>query len=379
MRAALKVLAPTAVALGLALQGCAPPATVTNGMPDPSVWTAHPSSTANYADYAAVANAVSTDTGARIRIITSGTSIGRIAPIRAGIADMGRLADEHFFAFEGIDEFAKEEWGPQNVRVVWAPLSPAGLVARGDADVDEPSDLAGKKVPHIAAASAINLKIDAVLAYGGLTEEDVDLVPMTLEEQFDAFAQGEIDVVYANAQTPALYEVESKTDINWVHLDDEDDEAMARMAEVDPTLTEIGVIENAAGQEPGETDGGIIVSVAVVAYTDLDDEAVYRTVKSIGETYPAYRETSSTTPTWGPEVVRHEPTVVPYHDGAVRYLKEEGLWSEEADARNEELKARGERLQAEWPRFLESAGSDDDMLSAWTKWTARTIDPEHAP
>ena len=49
---------------------------------------------------------MSLETGARLRIITSDTSVGRLAALRAGAAKVGRLGDEYIFGFEGVNEFA---------------------------------------------------------------------------------------------------------------------------------------------------------------------------------------------------------------------------------------------------------------------------------
>lgn len=51
--------------------------------------------------------------------------------------------------------------------------------------------------------------------------------------------------------------------------------------------------------------------------------------------------------------------VVPFHEGAVRYLDEAGLWSEEAEAHNAALIHRQEVLATAWAELLDAAPEGD--------------------
>ena len=61
--------------------------------------------------------------GTRIRIIPSGTSIGRILPLTQRKAQYAFLASGTFFGSEGTYDFADQQWGPQDLRCVLAPPS----------------------------------------------------------------------------------------------------------------------------------------------------------------------------------------------------------------------------------------------------------------
>ena len=49
---------------------------------------------------------------------------------------------------------------------------------------------------------------------------------------------------------------------------------------------------------------------------------------------------------------------VPYHPGAIRYYREIGVWSEEAEMQNRKNLRRQFVLQQAWEKFLPSAPED---------------------
>jgi TRAP transporter TAXI family solute receptor len=371
MRRTKALLAGLATA-ALLLTGCQTSTETTeSGLRDPLVFATYGTGTATYADLAAVSNQVSNDTGARVRIIASDTAIGRLAAVRAGAAAMGRLGDEFIFGFEGVNEFANEDWGPQDTRVVWAPHSAHSLLTRTADGIETPADLKGKKVPYITANPSVNQKIDAYLAYGGLTRDDVQSVNVAYGEQTEALKQGKIDAQYQQVYGSVIYELESQMDISWIDLDPDDTEAVDRLHELAPSVNVLP-FEDAPAQEEGESTNGFVYSLPITAYDDVSEDEVYALVDSIARTYPKYENATINMPRWDPELVEDTPREVPYHPGLIRWLKEHDRWTEEAQAKQDELVERGERLDEEWAAFMETAGdySDEEMLPAWIEWRA---------
>src|SRR3546814_15886829 len=77
------------------------------------VWTAYDVGASGYAEASGVANALMNNNQVRIRIVPSGTSIGRLLPLVTGKANLGFLSNEVYFATEPIHDFAVQRWGPQ--------------------------------------------------------------------------------------------------------------------------------------------------------------------------------------------------------------------------------------------------------------------------
>jgi TRAP transporter TAXI family solute receptor len=370
MTTRLSRLGAALVAATLLVSGCAVQASTTmvNGIRDPLVITTYGSTTSTYADVAAVADKVSVDSGARIRIITSDTGIGRMAALRSGAASIGRLGQEAAYSFEGVFEFANEDWGPQPNRMIWTPLSADGMLSRSADGIDTPADLKGKKVPLVTANPSVNGKIDAYLAYSGLSRDDVVSVPMAYGEQAEALEQGRIDALYQGVYGASLFELASQTDVSWIDLDPDNDEGLKRVIAKQPSVN-IGTFSGAPGQASGEESGGFVYSLPFAADASMSDDEVFDFITAVAENYPKYKDSTVNTPRFDPKLVESMPKEVPFHPGYVRWLKEHRQWSDEAQRRQDELLERGKRLDTEWDAFLDAEDpSEDDFFKEWLKW-----------
>lgn len=338
------------------------------------VWTTYGTGTSTYADVAAVAEAVTTAGGPDIRVVTSDTAIGRVAPLREGQAQMGRLGDEYIYAFEGDYEFAGQEWGPQEMRVVWGAVAPHGLLVRDDSGIDDFEDLEGTDFPRITANPSVNNKLDAFLAYGGLTRDDVNEVEVDYGQQAEALETGMIDVLFHQVYGPNLYQLESVFDVRWLSLDEGADEQIAALEEVAPTV-EIGDFTGGPGQAEGQSDTSLVYALPFATYADTDEDLVYETVSAIHDNFGAYENSTSNTHYWELTATDSEPKAVPFHPGAVRFLEEQGEWSAEDEARNQELLEREERLQDGWEEFADEAAGRDtfEVAREWTAWKDENI------
>ncbi|GAA4284347.1 TAXI family TRAP transporter solute-binding subunit [Brevibacterium daeguense] len=345
-----------------------------SAFPEFNAWTTYGTGTATYADLAAASNTISNATDSQVRILTSDTAVGRLSPLRNKQATMARTGDEYMFAFNGEHDFAHPDWGPQNVRVVWAPPAPHSLMTRTNTGIETPMDLKGKKVPVITANPSVQNKFDAVLAYAGLTWDDVIPVNVAYSEQPGALQAGQIDVLFQQVYGSSLFELESAVDTQWLELDPEDTERVAALQEVAPAV-EIGSFTGAAGQEEGEEANGYIYAIPLMSYDSVADSQVYHTAKALQEHYPQYKDATATTEDWDIEHIVKMPVEVPFHDGTVQYLEEMGAWTDEAEERNQALIAYGERMREEWPKFYEQADLDGDIHEQWIAWKDQHIEP----
>ena len=368
----LPTLTAAAAASALLLSGCAGPGetTMVGGIRDPFVISTYGTGTSTYADTAAVSDAVSRATEARVRIITSDTAIGRMAAMKSGAAAMGRLGDEYIFAYEGLNEFANEDWGPQDTRVVWAPLSPHSLLTRTADGIETPADLKGQKIPKITANPSVNGKIDAYLAYGGLTRDDVEEVEMAYGEQPEALRQGQIDMLYQQVYGATLYELESQVDVSWIDLDPDDDEAVDRIEELTESVNVLP-FDGAPAQEEGEETHGFVYTLPITAMEETSDDEVYALISAMAENFEVYENTTVNTPRWNPEDVEDMPREAPFHDGLIRWLEEQDRWTPEAQEKQDELLERGERLDEEWAEFQATEPAADEELALWIEWRAQ--------
>src|SRR3546814_1777093 len=83
-------------------------------LPATMVWTAYDVGASGYAEASGVANPLMKKNQVRIRIVPSGTSIGRLLPLVPGKAHFGFLFNQVYFAHKALTAFAWQSWGTQN-------------------------------------------------------------------------------------------------------------------------------------------------------------------------------------------------------------------------------------------------------------------------
>lgn len=332
----------------------------------------YPVGSGTYNEMAAVSEAMTNGDGVSVRLVPSDSGSGRLTMLTQEQVDLGRVGEEYWYAFEGDNEFAAEGWGPTDVTVVWAASAPLGIAAAPGSDISEPSDLRGKRIPAVLANPSANNKMDAALALGGLTRADVEEVEIGgYSEQIDALQNGQVDAIGFNVLGSAMEELHSQMKYEWLDLSSADETAVDRMADVAPTVS-VSEIEGAAGAEDGEKVTALSYPVPLVAMADKDEEFVYNYLTSMTEQYDSFVDTLVGLESFGTDAVLHEPNVVPFHPGLVRFLEEHGKWTEEAAAKNTDLIERGEALREEWQKYVDQAGADIGPED-WAAWKEENV------
>ena len=110
------------------------------------------------------------------------------------------------------------------------------------------------------------------------------------------------------------------------------------------------------------------------------DEA-YNYIKALDESFDDYKNVNSLGQNWAIEKAGRPPYDAPTHDGAIRYMKEKGLWRDEDQAWQDNRLARLNAVLAAWDeaqasfhewRAAEEAkgtkvSADDAWLEYWEK------------
>lgn len=371
-----KILGCTSIALASALTlsacggGGGETQTTESGLPEQMAWTTYGTGTSTYADTAAVAEALTSEEGVNIRIIPSDTAIGQLTPLREDQAMFTRTGDAYIYAFEADYDFAVPDWGPQDVQVTWAPTAPHSLLVAADSGIETAADLKGKKAPRATANPSVQNKTEALLAYGGLTWDDVEPVDISYGDQADGLQNGQIDAVYQQVYGSSLFELEATMDVRWIDLSETEGEKADAAEEVAPS-TYIDSFTNGPGQEEGEEDNALYYSVPVISKTSTPADTVYSLVSALHDDFDAYKDVTQTTSGWSIDEAQLVPTEVPFHEGLVRFLDEQGEWTEEAEEKNNELIERGEALRAEWDEYVEQMDEIDH--ESWNAWKDENI------
>jgi TRAP transporter TAXI family solute receptor len=118
-----------------------------------------------------------------------------------------------------------------------------------------------------------------------------------------------------------------------------------------------------------------------MVYAEQPGDLVYGLTKSMIVNYDAYKDGAPGAA--GLDVKKQNFTwVVPYHEGAVRALKEVGAWQPEHEAYNQNLLKRQATLAAAWSAYLKTNPPDDKaafgkgwMAARKSALTAAGMDP----
>lgn len=345
-------------------------------LPKTMVWTAYDLGASGYAEASGIANALMKRYDTRVRIVPSGTSIGRLLPLTTGKADYGYLANEVYFATEGTYDFATQQWGPQDLRVVLGRLASNGLACAGDVGIEQLEDLKGKRIGYVKGNPSVNVKTDAVLAFAGLGQQDVQPVWFgSYAALKTAVIAGQIDC-YSSVTTSAnMREIEaSPRGITWPELPPDNKEGWERIREVADFFSPYKETEGAgiSKENPRNLLGYRYPMITTYARTNADE--VYAFIKAVDESFPDYKNTTGSSSNWALDIAGKPPADAPFHEGAVRYLKEKGIWNAEAEAWQEKRLARLEKVMIAWDEAIEAFNT----MRAEEQKKGNKIDPDEA-
>lgn len=340
------------------------------------VWTAYDLGASGYAEASGVANALMKDHQVRIRIVPSGTSIGRLLPLVTGKADFGFLSNEVYFSTEAIHDFAVQSWGPQDLRVLMGPPSGNGMITAADAGVETPADFKGKRLGYVKGNPSVNVKADAALAFAGLTRADVEPIWFgSYGALKSALLGGQVDAYSGNPTAANAREVEaSPRGLVWPEFPSEDKEGWTRLQKLAGFMSPFEAKSGAgvSAENPKELLG--YRYPMITTYSRTSDELAYAMIRAVDESFEGIRDATALGAGWKLETAGVPPADAPWHPGAIQYLQEKGLWTPEAQAWNEARLARLEKVHAAWDEAL----TEFNTMRANEAQKGNKLDPDAA-
>lgn len=355
-------------AAGLAATLAAPAAAQDFELPGQIAMTAYGTSSSGYNQMVAVGAAMQDAAGINVRVLPGKNDIARMEPLRQGKVDLSAMGVGTYMVQEGVFEFADQRWGPQPVRILMTNNAKTAGLAVGvaaDAGVEKYSDLKGKRVAYVRGAPALNVAMEAYLAYGGLTWDDVEVVEFGgYGASWDGMVNDQVDAAFAIMTSGQAFQMEaSPRGLVWPPIDPDNKEGLARMQSVAPYFSPTTAT---AGAVASSTEGGIPSAgypyPIMATYADRDADFLYNFTKAMYELYDQYKGKAPGVNGWALEFQDFQ-WVVPYHEGAIRYYKEIGAWSEEAQAHNDRLIERQKVLMDAWDEL--EAEDPENWEEAW--------------
>jgi TRAP transporter TAXI family solute receptor len=345
------------------------------GLPATMIWSVYDVGAAGYVEASAIADAFGKQFGTRVRLQPSGTSIGRILPLKQRRVSHGWLGNEAYFAAEGLFEYAAPDWGPQDLRVLLGRANSIGVAATKVSGIKTFADMKGKRYAYAKANTSVNAKIDPVFAAAGISLKDMEVIEFpSYGATMKALIEGKADAATASPHTVTLKELEaSPNGIAWIAMPKSDTAFWAKVQAALPLAApfkeDIGA--GISKDAPVELMGYRYPMITV--YADAKVEEVYAVTKAVGETYDLYKDASPIMSRWQLAESGAYPMDAPFHEGAIKYLKEKGVWSSEHQTWQDGISKRQGLLRQSWADMMakEPAAKGADAAKLSELWLPR--------
>jgi len=326
------------------------------------------------------------DSGKPVRIALTANTAERMKWVGLGLADLtaGGTGNSGML-LEGDGPYAARDAGPYRLRAVWAQSSSAsGFFTRGDSAFNTPRDIQpGSRLVDMTYVGSQKI-VDGLLAWAGLTREDVVWVPAAdAKEKNQLVLDGQADIAFGTPTAASMYAAEkSPHGIKWLDMNSETDPAgAARFLEIDPligfTPIPIGVPSSLGVWGAGGT--------SFYCGTDqLDTGLAYNLAKWLDTNWARFKDAHEWNLYMTRETLMAElpHTFIPLHVGLIAYLDELGLWSAAHQRRNQTNIALADAYCDAWAEALDRADElgiavtvdNADWLALWAEVkTARAV------
>jgi len=367
---------------GIAAAGClalaAPAGAQDIELPNVIGWSAYDTGSAGHAHSIAIGNMMRNRFGTTIRVLPGRNDVSRMTPLKNGTVDYCLCGIASYFASEGAFLFAAREWGPQPIRVVLQAIGDYGLgvAAAADAGIETPADLKGKRVGRAASSPAVDVSMEALLAFADLTWDDVNGIEFSgYVNTLNGILENRVDAAFALTTTTVNYQIESSPrGLKWLEMPASDKEGWARLTSIAPYITphlvSVGPgIDPAAPIPMGQYPYPILVTEA-----DQDATEVRNIVAAMDAGFDDYKDAAPGANAYGidRQIMKW---VMPWSDGSIAYFKERGLWTEEAQANQDKLVDRQRVLAEAWSGFIDGApDGEEEFTAAWMKVRAEALE-----
>jgi uncharacterized protein len=300
------------------------------------VWGSSSQGSDTYVTAVSMSDVVAKNSEVATTVQAVGGAVAIVKALETGDVGMGIVnSAAASSAFKGDAPFEE----PVDVRMHLRGYEvPWQLIVRKDAGIDDPSDLAGKRLagerPALVELRAVT---DAMLEASGVNPDEVKMVSTNeTNEVIDALQQGTLDAAVLPGSIGAsnLSQLAFTGDVAWIDLS----------AQAESMVGALGSAFSSSTIPAGTYDGQVddVTTVAhtqvTVARDDLSEETVYNMTKALIENASDIQ--GSSPEMWSVENTLSVPPAVPFHAGAIKYFDEIGAWTEELQEAQDELMAK---------------------------------------
>ena len=346
-------------------------------LPKDISWTAYESGSSGYAQSVGLGNMLKKKYDVDLHIIPGHSDVSRQTPLQAGQSKVRACGVAAYFSQEGVLMFAERAWGPQRVVNLFNNIGTNGqqLAVSEASGIKKPSDLKGKRVIFVRGAAALNRNTEAMLAFAGLTWNDVQKIEVPgWGQSVQAVINGQADAVWGSTVSSSYARlINSPQGLFLPPLAHSDEAGWKRARELAPWWGKSTVKSVAAGyKHTTPYEGNNYPYPIFIATADTPNDLAYGLTKAVMENYDEIKEAG---PSMGGYRLSEQNLkwVLPYHPGAIGYFKEKGLWKAEHDTHNAALLKRQDVLAGAWKEMGDKTIADDKFAEEWLKVRAAAL------
>lgn len=286
----------------------------------------NPAGTHSYAVAAGIAKLIQDEHGTQSRIRPYSGSSVYIPLLHRGEITLGmNTSIDSYLAYSGYEPYGA---AMPNLRLLARtfPLYMMYMV-RGDSDLYRIEDLRDRRVVvGIRANAALGVLSRAILATGGLSGDDIDEISVGgLPDAARLLTEGRVDAASIGVGTALTLQAHATIAGGIRYLTMGQNEA--KLSELMPGSK---VSPAPLGPSVGldEVPRVSEISNFVNTGTHVAEDDAYQLAKTIHEHWQELRESYISMSGVPPEGMVPVDVPLPYHDGAVKYYREAGLWTE---------------------------------------------------
>ena len=356
--------------LSAVLLAAAPASAQSVKLPTTLTWTAYDVGSGGYNQAVAIGNALKNKYQIDLRVLPGKNDVSRNVPLRDGkVPFSANGVGGSYLAQEGLYEFGARDWGPQPVRSLLLNNSDALLtiVTAKDANIASAKDFKGKRVAWVVGAPSLNQNITALLAFANLTWNDVQKVEFGgFGQAMEGIVNNQVDAAFSSTISGQAYKIAaSPRGIRYPTFSHSDKEGWARVNKIAPFFVPAYGTEGAELSAQNKAEAATYPYPVLMGMKSTDNDLAYNMTKAMVETFNDYKDGAPGNAGW--DIKRQLfAWAIPVHDGAVKYFKEVGVWTADADKHNAELLKRQDVLAAAWTAYKGKASSnDDEFVKGW--------------
>ncbi len=347
-------------------------------LPRQMAWTAYNLGTTGYNQAVAIGAMLRDRYNITLRVIPGQNDVSRLLPLDTGRVQFSANGVATYFAQEGMFQFADPQWGPKPLRMLMSSngLSNQAVAVAADTGVTTFAELRGRRVPYVRAAPALNISMEAYLACGGLTWDDVERVDFPgYEAMWEGVINGDVDAAFGTTVSGPTRRLEaSPRGIRWLPAPHDDEACWQRLLAVGPYFNQYSATRGAGISDEDPQEAGTYPYPVLIALESQDETTVYWMTRVINENFDDFKDADPGAIGWALESQVFK-WVVPYHAGAVRYWREIGAWTDEHEAHNQALIRRQEVLADAWSEVEgENIDDRDAFMARWQQLRAERLE-----